>query len=1176
MSTLLASFVAENGIKLGPIESSECTVNNNRYPRHVLKSKNTFKPKCSKALKRKLKKYRLRRDGKEDQDILDVSQTLLLSLKIKSPNSKDSLRNSTNCGENLEPRPTNYLFKMARRKHTVKSEESATAVKIPKAPELASDISPTTESQEKKQKNAFKLLMDSRNKSIGSNSPGKEKTIDESEMQEFKEKKIHKTKRNLALQKMAEAKGALKNKEIEELKDKIIQKKMEKRAERLKTMIEKKKMKLEKNDSAKIKTIVAEDKKTDKVNNKTKTLQLVSIFSEPEIPKKESPEKKTIPKEDEEFLNKLSPSIRKKENMLCYFKKIDKNVSPTDNNNSDSTEIIKVKVTTKVKKRMKMKKLSLQKEPSHDVLKEHNEKKLLNSDTVEQTENVNPEEKACSSNIMERRKRKRKENVMNIVDESTETNDAVVEPIETKQGRPKRNAKRPVKYIDDVLLSSSDDELNIFTPKKRKHIELHKTKHTVKEESSDDIIDIEKECRNQKKKSDKNNKTDKKPTKLAPIFAVKPQLNPAELEAKQKFLYSGVPDQLKKIITQQKHASTEPSCHFQTVVHVQQNESIPIKERSPVQSFYDLAENNTDDENDEDNDSFFRNLLCLTEEKSLTLVNKNSINVVLKDIKQLYPKFPVYRTYKLLKSKRKGEYVDCKCPELDNSIEIINDMIDIVNENPCNLKWTDKYKPLSTNHMLGNFQSIKELKKWLISWKENKMRPKNAATDSDSSDFYDSDTDSRDSTKTVNNLLILNGPVGSGKTCSIYAVAAELAIKVIEVNVSSKRTGKVMLQELHEATQSHKVNRGNGSTENSQKSQEINPAPNLFKKRGRPKKTSVTSLSQPGSKEKKETLSQTASQENVRTVMSLILIDDADIVFDQDDGFSSAIAQLVHCSKRPVILVTSSLECPHLQRFLQLGKVMNMHPFLPRILGTWLDIMCLADNGSCWPGLGSKTLDFFKGDIRKAINCLQFYVTTHKQDSALDEEMSQNSEYKSNIDDENSGMSWADQEASQERNAGSKLSVNAEDAWKSFMGNQSSLLHIKYPHDLFNIWWSVPSLLQNSSKEPVTALLSENCKRRQEMLQLEAVANAIDAISISDYISQIKPDTRSNISSSPWYASESDSVSENQCFDHHNRCHEISNEIMHELVRSSLAGAQRCLETQMTNEIIFPGIAAQR
>lgn len=1178
MSTLVKSFVADNGINLKPVQSSKCTINNNRHPRHVLKSKNIFKPKCSEALKRKLKKYRLRKDGKEDPEILDVSQILLSSLKIKSPNSKDSIQNS----ENEELRSKNYLFKMARRKQKTKSEHSVTTLQNSKALELECDISPTTTSQEKKQTNAFKLLMDSRNKSIGSNSPGKEKTTEVSEMQEFEEKQVNKAKRSLALQKMAESKGALKNKELEELKDKIIQKKMEIRAQRLKTMIEKKKTKLEKKDIVKIKTTVVQDSKTDIVNGKNgasqaKTLQLINIFTEADIPRKVSPEKKSIPKEDEEFLNKLSPSMKKKENMLCYFKKIEK-TPPVD------TEIIKIKVTSKVKKKLKKKKLSLCKEPSSDILKDHNDKKLLNVDVVEQNENtvqeeVNTEEIISSSSSTERRKRKRKENVMNLVCSSQ----MIEEPTEIEQGRPKRSAKRPVKYIDDVQLSSSDDEPHIFTPKKSKHVEQHKTKHTIEKEN-DDIINIiatetENQSINQKKKSDKNVKTEKKLTKLAPIFATKTQLNPAELEAKQKFLYSGVPEQLKKIINQQKNASTELSSEFQPVVHVEQNESTTW-EGSSVESFYDLPEIYSDNvQSDHDKHCSFKKFLFLSEDKRLTIVSGNSINIVLKDIKELYPKFPVYRTYKLLKGKRKGEYVDCKYTEFDNSIEIINDVIDIVNENPCNLKWTDKYKPLSTDHMLGNFQSIKELKKWLISWKENKLKPKNAASGSDSSDFYCSDTDSTDSTKTVNNLLILNGPVGSGKTCSIYAVAAELAIKVIEVNASSKRTGKVMLQELHEATQSHKVNRGNGSTENSQKSQDVKTELKHLRKRGRPKSVPEQSLSQPVHNGKKEMLSQVSSnQDNARTVMSLILIDDADIVFDQDDGFSSAIAQLVQSSKRPVILVTSSLDCPHLQRFLQVGKVMNMRPFLPRILGTWLDIMCLADNGLCWPGLGSKTLDFFKGDIRKTINCLQFYVTTQKQDSVLDDEvMSQNSDYRSNVDDESSSMSWADQEASQERHAGSKLSVNAEEAWKCFMGNWSSLTLLNYPHDLFNIWWSVPALLNNKSKDQsVKALHSGTSKKGQDMLQLEAVANAVDAISISDYISHMNPDTRSNISSSPWYSSEVDSVSENQCFAHYDRCHEITNEIINELVNSSLLSAQRSLDSPMGSEISFPSLAVQK
>ena len=39
-------------------------------------------------------------------------------------------------------------------------------------------------------------------------------------------------------------------------------------------------------------------------------------------------------------------------------------------------------------------------------------------------------------------------------------------------------------------------------------------------------------------------------------------------------------------------------------------------------------------------------------------------------------------------------------------------------------------------------------------------------------------------------MALLVGPSGSGKTAMVFALAAELGFKVLEVNASSNRTGK--------------------------------------------------------------------------------------------------------------------------------------------------------------------------------------------------------------------------------------------------------------------------------------------------------------------------------------------------------------------------------------------------
>ncbi|KOB73290.1 Uncharacterized protein OBRU01_10969, partial [Operophtera brumata] len=1009
--------------------------------RNVLRSKGKkVRPKCSKVLKRKLKKYKLRQDGKEDQDILDISEILESSLTIKLPSEE---RSSVDL-ELDQLRPTNYLFKMGRRPVTEKSLKSKTKVVNENG---VKQLSPTTEKKIKT--DAFKLLMDSRNKSLGSNSPGKEKPIDETETQEILEKKTNKAKRNLILQKMAESKGSLKKKELEDCQEKNINKKMEKRAERLKNMIsniEPKASKVADEKSvSKLQNVRSplnslKTDKNEKISDKpVKTLQLVNMFTD--VEHKASSERKQISKEDED--------------------------------------------------------------------------------------------------------------------------------------RSKRTARRPVRYTEDAGLSSTDEELHIFTPKKKKHSD-NKNDHnnTITVDLSSDSADKEepsKSKRIEKKKSNKKVKEadrgiiDKKAVKLAPIFSAKSQLDTAAIEAKQKFLQSGVPEKLKKLMSKQVDKNIVTNCFFK-VVHIQQLDD--LDQSLSVQ--LSLKDHSIDDRKEREycEEISFKKLLNLITQEALSLSAKFcNPQTVLQTLKDQYPRYPVYRTYRLLRGKKKGDHkAGNNFLDLDNSVEILNASIDTQNENPEQLSWADKYKPLAANQIIGNFESVKELKKWLVSWTENDMKSK-AINDngSDSSDYFQSDADSKDSMKSSNNLLVLSGPVGSGKTSSVYAIAAELAIKVIEVNASSKRTGKIMLQDLQEATQSHKVNRGASGNENSQnfsqKSQEVEPIPvitNPVKKRGRPKKIvekipEIPVLKKSISKEKPESINElAASQESTRTCMSLILIDDADIVFDQDDGFCSAIVQLVYSSKRPVILITSSLSCPHLQRFIQSSKILKMNPLLPNILGTWLDIMCLADSGMCWPGVGSKFLNFCKGDVRKAINCLQFYVCSQ----ALNQDMelcSQNTDCRVNVDDENSNMSWADRDSEDTHLNDEPIELHGPS--QNIMIEQ---VHYESPTELFNIWWSLPKLLSISDTNQTERPMDGNCGtiKSKSSNSLESISQVLDSLSLCDFYSQDPFKNKGNMTSDPWFSPESHSVSELENFERYGRHYGTSDEIAHELANCSIGIAQ--------------------
>ncbi|XP_059472600.1 enhanced level of genomic instability 1-like isoform X2 [Neocloeon triangulifer] len=207
--------------------------------------------------------------------------------------------------------------------------------------------------------------------------------------------------------------------------------------------------------------------------------------------------------------------------------------------------------------------------------------------------------------------------------------------------------------------------------------------------------------------------------------------------------------------------------------------------------------------------------------------------------------------------------------------------------------WCEKYKPKLADAVVGNEQSVNRLRSWLERWTDNsrssglRVASIESESESDSMDDFivsDDDDDSnqgkkKKKRKRAANTVLLVGPSGSGKTASVYAIAEELGFKVLEVNASSKRSGKKILLELREATQSHQVRSG-----------AVDPdSIHSFFGKGRSQNTD--------------------SQQSSQT-LSLILVEDVDIVFeDQDEGFMAALNSLAENSKRPLILISNDPNC---------------------------------------------------------------------------------------------------------------------------------------------------------------------------------------------------------------------------------------------------------------------------
>lgn len=241
----------------------------------------------------------------------------------------------------------------------------------------------------------------------------------------------------------------------------------------------------------------------------------------------------------------------------------------------------------------------------------------------------------------------------------------------------------------------------------------------------------------------------------------------------------------------------------------------------------------------------------------------------------------------------------------------------------------------------------------------------------------------KDCDKTANTLII-SGPHGCGKTAAVYAVAKELDFEIFEINPSSRRSGKDVLEKIGDMTRNHHVQHQSASKPDDQDSDAedevakdiksgkqstmgafFKPKPAGAKPKPKPK--------QPAKPAVRGVQNDVIKKEPAKSQkQSLILLEEIDILYDEDKQFWTTVVGLIAQSKRPFIMTCNDETLVPLHT-LRLHGIFRLSPS-PRDLAVDRLVLIAANEGHALTRQSVEQLyDSRNGDLRAATMDLQYW-----------------------------------------------------------------------------------------------------------------------------------------------------------------------------------------------------------
>ncbi|RCI17228.1 hypothetical protein L249_2449 [Ophiocordyceps polyrhachis-furcata BCC 54312] len=249
------------------------------------------------------------------------------------------------------------------------------------------------------------------------------------------------------------------------------------------------------------------------------------------------------------------------------------------------------------------------------------------------------------------------------------------------------------------------------------------------------------------------------------------------------------------------------------------------------------------------------------------------------------------------------------------------------------------------------------------------------------------DTDfrsSRDSSR-LRNTIVISGPHGCGKTAAVYAVAKEIGFEVFEINSGSRRSGKDILEKVGDMTRNHLVQRHKNQPPSAtaavvetdekckgSKKPMLRGLMSSFLK-SKPATVKAKATTHKAKKDKSETSPATSAPQSQK--QSLILLEEADVLYEEDKQFWQTLVGMMMQSKRPFVVTCSDESLIPLQS-LNLHGIFRFTPPQPR-LAVDVCLLIAANEGHALERKAVESLYRSRGDdLRATISELNYWCQT--------------------------------------------------------------------------------------------------------------------------------------------------------------------------------------------------------